>query len=207
MFRNRAEAGKKLAQALQDYARTPETLVVALPRGGVEVGYEVAQALQLPLDIVVPRKIGALQNPEYAIGAITETGQAILNPSEITGIDPDWLKRKIHAQQQEAQRRLNIYRQNSPSVLHGKTVMVVDDGIATGYTMRAAVAMVKARGARKIVVAVPHSSAEALTVLRREVAEVVVLEVPEPYFAVGAHYQEFPQTSDQEVVDLLAHNK
>lgn len=203
MFFDRTEAGKKLAQVLPEYKNATDTIVLALPRGGVVVGFEVARALNLPLDIVVPRKIGALGNPEYAIGAITETGEAILNEKEVENIDPVWLKCALEEERKEALRRLAVYRVGPPAELQGKTVILVDDGIATGYTMRAAVASVKARRAAKIVVAVPHGAADSIVQLRQLVDKVVCLQTPLMYYAVGAHYEEFPQTSDEEVIELI----
>lgn len=204
MFKNRQEAGKKLAQALTKYRKARETIVLALPRGGVVVGYEVARALELPLDIVVPRKIGAPVNPEYAIGAITETGEAIFNEQEVKHVDPAWLKRIMEEEQKEAQRRLAVYHGGAQGpALQGKTVILVDDGIATGYTMRAAVASVKARHPKRIVVAAPNGAPDSIAQSKKEVDEVVALEIPDIYFAVGAQYEEFAQTSDEEVIDLL----
>lgn len=204
MFKDRKEAGKKLAQALTKYQRVPDTIVLALPRGGVVVGYEVAHALELPLDIVVPRKIGAPGNPEYAIGAITETGEAIFNEVEVRRVDPAWLKAAMEGEKQEAQRRLTAYRSGPSTVVKNKTVILTDDGVATGYTMRAAASSVKARQPAKIIVAVPHGAADSIATLRREADEVVVLEIPKVYFAVGAQYEEFAQTSDGEVIELLS---
>lgn len=203
MFKNRQEAGEKLAQALQEYKDATDTIVLALPRGGVVVGFEIARALNLPLDIVVPRKIGAPQNPEYAIGAITETGEAILNEEEVKNIDQVWLKRAMEEERKEALRRLAVYRAGLPAELQGKTVILVDDGIATGFTMRAAVASVKTRQAMKIIVAVPNGAAESVAKLRQLVDEVVCLETPALYFAVGEFYEEFSQVSDEEVIELL----
>lgn len=204
MFKNRQEAGQQLALALQKYKDAKDTIVFALPRGGVAVGFEVARTLNLPLDIVVPRKIGAPGNPEYAIGAITETGEAILNEGEVKNVDPAWLTRAMEEEKKEAMRRLATYRLGSPTELIGKTVILVDDGIATGYTMRAAAASIKARQATKIIVAVPNGAADSIARLRQEVDEVVCLEIPMVYYAVGAHYEEFPQTSDEEVIKLLS---
>lgn len=205
MFKNRQEAGRKLAQKLKQYKQAVDTVVLALPRGGVVVGYEVATALKLPLDIVVPRKIGAPGNPEYAIGAITETGEAMLNGGEVRHVDHAWLQDEMEKEKQEAQRRLAVYRGGAQGpALQGKTVIVVDDGIATGYTMRAAVASVKARYPAKIIVAVPNGATDSIATLRQEADEVVALEIPDVYFAVGAQYEEFSQTSDEEVIFLLA---
>lgn len=204
MFKDRKEAGEKLAQALTRYQGAPDTIVLALPRGGVVVGFEVARALGLPLDIVVPRKIGAPGNPEYAIGAITETGEAIFNEQEVKLVDPAWLSAEMKKEKEEAQRRLTAYRAGPPPELENKTVIIVDDGVATGYTMRAAVEGVKARHPSYIVVAVPHGAVDSIALLRKEVNEAVALEVPENYLAVGAQYEEFYQTSDEEVIELLA---
>ncbi|MBI2552594.1 phosphoribosyl transferase [Candidatus Uhrbacteria bacterium] len=203
MFKDRKEAGEKLAQALVKYKNAPETIVLALPRGGVVVGFEVARALRLPLDIVVPRKIGAPGNPEYAIGAITETGDAMMNDEEVRQVDKEWLKQEMEKEKKEAERRLTAYRAGSPPRIEGKTVIIVDDGMATGYTMRAAVASVRARKAAKIIVAIPHGAGDSIEQIRREVDEVAALEIPAVYFAVGAHYEEFPQISDAEVISLL----
>src|SRR3989339_1086182 len=193
MFKNRQDAGKKLAEALGAYKNARDTIVLGLPRGGVVIGYEVAKALGLPLDIVVPRKIGAPGNPEYAIGAITETGEAIFNEEEVGQVDKEWLKQKMKKEKREAQRRLTIYRPGPSPQVAGKTVILVDDGVATGYTMRAAVASVKARKPVKIVVAVPNGANDSMRELRREVDEVIALEIPDVYFAVGAQYEEFSQ--------------
>lgn len=205
MFTNRKEAGQRLAEALGAYAGKSDTVVLALPRGGVAVGFEAARALHLPFDIVVARKIGAPGNPEYAIGAITETGDAILNEDEARHIDKEWLAQAMAEEKKEARRRLQTYRGGRPAlVLRNKTIIIIDDGIATGYTMRAAVASVKARRAAKIVVAVPHGAADSIERIRREVEEVVALDTPEMYFAVGAHYRDFPQVEDKEVIALLS---
>lgn len=203
IFKDRQDAGKKLAKALAKYKNAPKTIVLALPRGGVVVGYEIAKTLNLPLDIVVPRKIGAPGNPEYAIGAITETGDAIMNDIEAREVNKDWLKLEMDKEKQEAQRRLKTYRPGPPPQLAGKIVIVVDDGIATGYTMRAAIASVKSREPAKIIVAVPHGDRNSLEIIRQEVDEVVVLYEPTAYLAVGAHYEEFSQTSDEEVIKLI----
>jgi predicted phosphoribosyltransferase len=203
VFKDRKDAGRKLAEALKNYKDAPNMIILALPRGGVVLGYEIAKALNLPLDIVVPRKIGAPGNPEYAIGAITETGDAIMNEEEVKYIDKEWLKQEMGKEKKEAQRRLTTYRAGPPPQVAGKTVIIVDDGVATGYTMRAAVASVKSRKPAKIIVAVPHGATDSIEKIRREVDEVVVLYVPVIYWAVGAQYEEFPQTSDEEVVELL----
>jgi predicted phosphoribosyltransferase len=207
MFRDRQEAGALLAKAMEPY-RGPDTVVLALPRGGVVLGYEVAQALGAPLDIVVPRKIGHPSSPEYAIGAVDETGTRILNEAEAKMVDATWLKEETKRQEEEAQRRVTTYRgKRNAFSLRGKTVILVDDGIATGLTMQLALRRAAAEGAARSVVAVPVASADALDMLAKEGAEIVCLEPPENFLsAVGAHYQHFEQVSDAEVVQLLAND-
>ncbi|MDP3244502.1 MAG: phosphoribosyltransferase family protein [bacterium] len=203
MFKDRRDAGKKLAEALKKYKNAPDTIVLALPRGGVVTGYEITKALNLPLDIVVPRKIGAPSNPEYAVGAITETGQAILNEEEIKDIEKEWLEKEKEKEKKEAQRRLMVYRTGPPLVIKGKTVIIVDDGVATGYTMRAAIASIKIRKPAKIIAAVPHGASDSIKLIKKEADEVVCLFAPVWYGAVGSFYENFPQTTDEEVIKLL----
>ncbi|MBI2640664.1 MAG: endolytic transglycosylase MltG [Candidatus Sungbacteria bacterium] len=204
IFKNRREAGEKLAQALAKYKTAADTIILALPRGGVVVGYEVSKELGLPLDIVVPRKIGAPGNPEYAVGAITETGEGVFNEDETRHIDQEWLVREIEKEKKEAERRLKLYRGDKPYPdVTGRIVILVDDGIATGFTMRAAIKSVRVKNPQKIIVAVPHGAADSLAQLRKEADEVIALEEPEWYGAVGAFYEEFGQTSDEEVIALL----
>jgi predicted phosphoribosyltransferase len=203
IFQNRAEAGQKLAEKLGKYAESENTMIIALPRGGVVVGYEVARALNLPLDIVVPRKIGAPGNPEFSIGAITETGEMILN-EEVFGISEDYLKNEAEKEKREAGRRLKLYRGDRPPLdLKNKTVIIVDDGLATGLTMRAAIASVKKMKAKKIIVAVPITPPEAVELIKKEADEIIYLEAPLLFGAVGAFYKEFGQTTDEEVIELL----
>lgn len=207
-FRDRREAGEKLAEALVKYKDSAETVVLGLPRGGVVVAAQISRRLNLPLDIVVPRKIGAPGNPEYAIGAITETGEAVLNEAETTMVSQDWLKKEMAKEKQEAERRLKTYRAGRPSQeIKGQTVILVDDGVATGWTMRAAIKSVKIKKPAKIIVAVPHGAAESLEILKKEADEVVALFVPDWYGAVGAFYRDFGQTSDEEVVELMEKSK
>ncbi|MEK7509130.1 MAG: phosphoribosyltransferase family protein [Patescibacteria group bacterium] len=206
MFRDRTEAGKLLARALEAYRTS--AVVLALPRGGVVLGYEVAHALGVPLDIVVSRKIGHPLHPEYAIGVVDERGERILNELEAAGVDQDWLAEESKRQQEEAARRVKLYRGGRPpAVLAGKVVILVDDGIATGLTMQLAVRSIRQQRPEKIVVAVPVAPSESLQMLAQEGAEVVVLEPPEDFAgAVGAHYERFEQVEDDEVIKLLQHS-
>jgi predicted phosphoribosyltransferase len=204
LFKDRQDAGKKLAEALKKYKNASETIILALPRGGVVVGFEIAKALNLPLDIMVSRKIGAPGNPEYAIGAITETGDAILNENEIKYIDKEWLKEEIKKEKKEAQRRFMIYRAGSSLQIKNTTVILVDDGLATGYTMRAAITSIRNRKPAKIIVAIPHGAKDSIEIIRNKADEVVVLYKPIIYWAVGNYYKEFSQTSDEEVIKLLS---
>lgn len=205
MFTDRKDAGKKLAAVLAKYRGT-QGVVIALPRGGVVLGAEVAKALQFPLDIVAPRKIGHPMHPEYAIGVVDEGGTCILNTEEAKEIDSQWLAEEVRQQQREAQRRIAAYRSGrAPTDVAGKTVILVDDGIATGLTMRLALRSVKARMPEKIIVAVPVAPPGSEGVLRSEgVDEVIVLEPPESFSgAVGAHYVRFDQVKDEEVIRLM----
>lgn len=203
-FHDRQDAGQKLAQALKKYQNAPQTIILALPRGGVAIGAEIAKMLDLPLDIIVPRKIGAPSNPEYAIGAITETGEGIFNEWEIDRVDKKWLAREIEKEKKEARRRLKLYRgDRSPLNLPGQTVILVDDGLATGLTMRTALAALKKQGTAKIVVATPVAAADTAEMIKKETDELVCLFIP-PYFgAVGSFYENFEQTTDEEVIKIL----
>ena len=206
MFRDREEAGEQLGDMLAHY-RGQNAVVLALPRGGVVLGRVIAHHLHLPLDIVVTRKIGHPTSPEYAIGAVDEQGTTILNDAEVKTVDQAWLKEEVLRQQLEAQRRSNLYRKGKNLInLVRKVAIIVDDGIATGLTMRLAVRSVKIREPSKIVVAVPVAPAGSLRALRSEGAdEVIVLEQPDEFLgAVGAHFEEFPQVDDAEVMRLMA---
>ena len=204
IFTDRAEAGKKLAQALREY-KNHNVVVCALPRGGVEVGLEVAKALKAPLDIVIIRKIGHPYNPEYAICAVDEGGTRLCNESEIKSVDPVWLQEETKRQENEVLRRIKNYRRGkAPSKLEGKTVILVDDGIATGLTARAAIQHVRRQGAKEIVVAVPVSPKNVATMLRSEADKIVTLHEMTDYFSsVGSYYKNFPQVRDEEVIRYL----
>jgi len=205
MFINRTEAGKKIAQKLETL-RDKDAIVVALPRGGVVVGYQVARAFSLPLDIIATRKIGHPSNPEYAIGAVDEHGTAVFNEAEVALVDERWLEEEVKKQKNEARRRTKIYRKNKKqSTLIGKIAIIVDDGIATGFTMRLAVKAVKKENPKKIIIAVPVAPPESINEIKSEGAdEIIVLEPLNEFLgAVGAHYQEFEQVSDRDVIKLL----
>ncbi len=206
IFRDRIDAAKKLAAVLTQYRGAKDTIVVALPRGGVVLGRVIADALKLPLDIVVPRKIGYPGNEEYAIGAITETGDTIWNQDEYARIDKSLLAHGIEREFEEAKRRLAVYRKGfEEREWREKIILLVDDGIATGLTMRAAIKSLKTLGVANIIVAVPGGSADTIDMLKKQsnVDEVVVLEIPDTFYAVGQLYEKFGQVEDDEVVKLL----
>jgi predicted phosphoribosyltransferase len=203
MFLDRIDAGKKLAQALLIYKGQP-LVVYALPRGGVVLGVEVARALEAPLDLIVVRKIGHPLQPEYAIGAVAEDGYIVTNPDEIGHLDKRWLDRATAAELQEAQRRRRVFLQGrAPVEVKDKIAIIVDDGLATGLSMSAAIHEIRGRGPQRVVVAVPVAAAETVEKLKPDVDDLVVLYVPEWFGAVGAFYQHFDQVSDEEVVALM----
>src|SRR5215471_5486408 len=207
MFADRRTAGRQLAARLY-HLRQDEPLVLALPRGGVPVGFEVARELDAPLDIVLVRKIGVPWQPELALGAVVNGGdpQTIINRNLAAelAIDEDYITSEAARQLQEIERRRKVYRGNRPPVpLAGRTVIVVDGGIATGSTARTALRAIRNAGARKIVLAVPVAPKDALGELQTEVDEIICLSTPSPFFAVGAHYAEFGQLVDADVISLL----
>ena len=203
-FRDRTDAGRRLGEALKKYAGE-DVIVYALPRGGVVLGVEVAAALHAPLDLVIPRKIGHPFQPEYAIAAVAESGALAANEYETRRVDPKWLDETIEAERREAQRRRRRYlsgRAMTPAT--GKTAIIVDDGIATGLTMRAAIGDVKNMKPARVVVAVPVAPLDTVDALRKDVDDVVTVFTDSFYLgAVGAYYDDFPQVSDEEVVALL----
>lgn len=203
-WRDRVEAGQELAQALSKY-RDKAAVVYGLPRGGVVVAVEVARQLGLPLDLAIARKIGHPSHEEYAIGAVTETGEPVLNEAETAVIDRAWLKRTIAKQRAEAERRRQLYLRSRPS--HnpkGKTAILVDDGVATGMTLRAAIVEIKALQPAKIVVAVPVAPDDTAAEIENEVDEFIALLREKDFMgAVGNYYERFEQTEDEEVIELL----
>jgi putative phosphoribosyl transferase len=206
-FRNREQAGRVLADRLKHYASRSDVVVLALPRGGVPVGVEVAAALRAPLDVFVVRKLGAPQQPELAMGAIASGGVRVLNDDvvEVLNLSNEAIERVAQVEQHELERRERLYRDNRPFPgLTDQVVILIDDGLATGSTMRAAVQAVRQHRPGKIVVAVPAAAAETCDEFRDEVDEIVCVITPEAFQAVGLWYEEFPQTTDEEVRELLA---
>jgi len=206
IFADRREAGRFLASKLTEYADRPDVLVLALPRGGVPVAYEVAQALHAPLDVFLVRKLGVPGREELAMGAIATGGVLVLNEEVVRhlGIPRDVLQAVIAAQQEELERRERIYRgDRQPPDVNGRTVILVDDGLATGSTMRAAVAALRRQGPARIVVAVPIGAPETCAEFEREADDVVCAVTPQPFHAVGLWYGDFSQTTDEEVRELL----
>jgi putative phosphoribosyl transferase len=204
MFEDRFEAGRRLADALAHLDGEP-VVVLGVPRGGVEVAVEVARAHGWPLDIVIPRKVGAPFNPELGLGAIAP-GVRVLDERMIRSLDvsEEYLEAEIASQEEEIRRRTEAYRRGRPAVsLEGKVAVVVDDGVATGGTAAAALRWARAQGAKRVVLAIPVAPREAVARLSKEADEVVCLATPEPFFAVGQWYERFGQTSDGEVVEML----
>lgn len=203
-FKDRHEAGQRLAKALQLY-RGADTIIYALPRGGAVVGAEIARGLGLPLDLVITRKIGHPDNPEYAVCAVAETGSLICDEAERARLDPQWLAAAVAREQAEAARRRQTYLRGQAShSANQKTAIVVDDGVATGLTLRAAIRALKAERPKRIVVAIPVTPSDTADVLRRESDELVALvEDPDYLGAVGAYYDSFPEVTDAEVIYLL----
>ena len=205
IFADRAEAGERLGAALSHLAASG-CVVLAIPRGGVIVGEVVARALGAPLDVVVPRKIGAPGNPELGIGAVAP-GVRVLDARMLAGlgVSEAYLEREIAAQEAEIERRQHAYREGRPPVeIAGRVAIVVDDGVATGGTAVAALRWARERGAARVILAVPVAPAQTLDRLRAEADDVVVLATPDPFFAVGEWYRDFDQTSDDEVIQALA---
>jgi len=206
-FRDRHEAGRLLAEKLKAYAHRLEVLVLALPRGGVPVAYEVARALGAPLDVFLVRKLGVPGHEELAMGAVATGGVRVLNEQIVRAlrIPDDVIDAVTMREQEELARRERLYRGDRPLPdVRGRTVILVDDGLATGATMHAAIAALRQQQPARIVVAVPTAAPETCQALRAEVDDVVCAITPEPFYSVGLWYEDFSQTTDDEVRDLLA---
>jgi len=207
LFRDRSEAGRVLAEKLASYANRPDVLVLALPRGGVPVAFEVAQALHAPLNVFLVRKLGLPGQEELAMGAIASGGTRVVNEElvEKLSVPPEVIDAVADQEQQELNRREHDYRVGRPAPdVRGRIIVLVDDGLATGATMRAAVAALRLQGPARIVVAVPVGAPETCTELQYQADETVCAETPQLFYAVGAWYEDFSQTSDEEVRELLS---
>jgi len=206
-FRNRKEAGRFLAERLVAYANCPEVVVLALPRGGVPVAFEIATAIHAPLDIFVVRKLGVPGQEELALGALASNGTRLLNEPVVQalGITPGEIETVTAKEQAELERRERVYRAGrAPLDLNGRIVILVDDGIATGTTMQAAIAAIRTQQPARVVVAVPVAPLSTCRKLEQEAEEVVCLLSPEDFMAISLWYDEFSQTGDEEVCDLLS---
>jgi predicted phosphoribosyltransferase len=207
-FEDRADAGRRLAAALL-HLKDEAPVVLALPRGGVPVAFEVASSLSAPLDVVFVRKIGAPRQKELGLGAVVDGARPhiVLNEDVVRVVQPgdDYIRAEAARQMAEIERRRKIYRQGRPPLdVRGRTVIVVDDGIATGGTMKAVLKALRELQPKKLVLAVPVAPADSVEELSSLADEVVVLGMPEPFYAIGAYYRDFSQTNDEEVIDLLA---
>jgi len=206
MFNDRSDAGIQLASRLKEYKDKKGVLVLALPRGGVVTGYEIARHLNAPLDIVIVRKIGFPGQPELAIGAVSETGTVVLNDYIISGygVSKEYIETEVSRQKEEISRRVKLYRKGKwLSGLEGKTVILVDDGIATGATMKVAIATLRKEKLNKLVVALPVAPSSVAEEIEKIVDEFICIETPLDFMAVGSYYYDFTQVSDKEVVELL----
>lgn len=204
MFEDRTDAGNQLAQKLEIF-RGEDAVIIALPRGGVVVGSAVALKLSLPLDIIVTRKMGHQNNPECALCAVDEKGTLLCDEVEAQAVDKKWLHEETERQRKEARRRTLVYRRGrKPIELAGRTAIITDDGVATGLTMRLAIAVARTQRPKRIIVAVPVAPADVVQKMKQEADEVIILKPPEEFLgAVGAHYEHFDQVEDDEVVRLL----
>jgi putative phosphoribosyl transferase len=206
LFKDRVDAGKKLAKELSKYANHSDVIILALPRGGVPVAFEVAKELNVEMDIFIVRKLGVPGNEELAMGAIASDDIRVLNEDVVSSFQiPDRVIAVVAANElRELERRERAYRKNRPKPeIGGKTVILIDDGLATGATMRAAVEALKTKNPAKIIVAVPTAAADTCMFFKEKVDEVICVATPEPFYGVGAWYGDFSQTTDEEVCELL----
>jgi predicted phosphoribosyltransferase len=205
-FKNREEAGRRLVDRLSQYHADPAAIVLALPRGGVAVGYQLSLGLHLPLDVLITHKLGAPDNPEYALGAVSETGTVYLNSEAMGayGLSRADIQEAVQLQQREIARRQELYRQGRQlPVLTERVVILVDDGIATGATFFAAIQSVRRSNPRRLIGAIPVGPMETIQEARLQTDEFVVLATPSPFWAVGNHYIDFAQVSDHDVLEYL----
>ena len=206
MFADRRDAGVQLISRLKEYKDQQGVIVLALPRGGVATGYEIARSLNMPLDIVIVRKIGFPGQPELGIGAVSETGTVVLNTSIIStyGVPKEYIEREVSRQKEEISRRVKLYRKGKrlPS-LEGKTVILVDDGAATGATMKSAITTLKEENLKKLIVALPVAPPGVVKELEQMVDLFICIETPFDFMAVGSYYHDFTQVSDEEVINFL----
>jgi putative phosphoribosyl transferase len=206
VFRDRHEAGRLLAERLAAYTGRSDVVILALPRGGVPVAFEIAAVLHVPLDVMVVRKLGVPGHEELAMGAIASGGVQVVNQEVVRhlGLSQAVLESVAATEYQELTRRERVYRgSHGAAIVEGRTVILVDDGLATGSTMRAAVAALRRRGPTRIVIAVPTAAPETCEELKTEVDEIVCATTPTPFYGVGQWYDDFSQTTDEEVRDLL----
>jgi putative phosphoribosyl transferase len=205
-FHDRTQAGQLLARELAELSGRPDAIVLGVPRGGVVVAYEVAKALDVPLDVHITRKIGAPHNPELAIGAVASDGTTFLDQALIRSmhVSNEYIQAEVERQRQEIGRRLTAYRGARPEPdVEGKTVVLVDDGVATGATVLTSLRALRQRRPAQLILAIPVGAASSLRMLRPEADRIICLHAPEEFWAVGAFYAYFDQTSDKKVIHLL----
>jgi putative phosphoribosyl transferase len=206
LFKDRKEAGIHLARQLQEYHRRSDAIVLALPRGGVPVAYEIATRLELPLDVFIVRKLGVPGQEELAMGAISSGGIRVLNEDIIRqlNISEQAIAAAAAQEQRELERRETLYRHNQPILnVTGKTVILIDDGLATGATMRAAAVSLRAMKAKEVIVAVPVAALSTCNDFQQFVDRIICAKTPEPFYGVGLWYEDFHQNTDQEVIEML----
>ncbi|NGX33583.1 MAG: putative phosphoribosyl transferase [Candidatus Anoxychlamydiales bacterium] len=211
-FKDRKDAAQKLIPKLQKYKKNPQAIILALPRGGIILAYEIAKELKLPLDLIISQKIGAPFLQELAIGAITEDGESFFDENIISSyeVSEKYIEQETKKKIKEATRRVNLYRKNLPPLsLQDKIAILVDDGVATGATMLVTIKSAKARKVKKIIVAVPVIAPDSLRKIEKEVDQVIYLEASQSFGAVGQFYEYFDQIDDKTVIELLkkAHEK
>lgn len=201
MFRDRIDAANQLVEKLEKYKGQKAAIILAVPRGALEIGKVLAKKLKLPLDIALTKKLGAPGNPEYAIGAVSLTGEVL---EDTMGIPENELQYEIKRLREELKKKYEMYHgKKKPPVLKGKTVIIVDDGVATGRTLLATIEMIKKEKPKKLVVAVPVGPPDSIKMLKEHVDEVVCLKTPSPFFAIGMFYRQFDQVEDKEAIKLL----